>query len=130
MYSLAWSVGGRLDIDDRAKWDAYLRTVSNEMPKSDGKGKDVSTIYDYYVDRESITWSRWSAPEWKYPAWQGDNLDFSNLLIPTLDSTRSEFILNHLHNKKYPTLMIGEGGTAKTVTALMFSKNLMPNNES
>ena len=41
LYSLAWSVGGRLDIDDRAKWDAYLRTVSNEMPKSDGKGKDI-----------------------------------------------------------------------------------------
>ena len=56
---------------------------------------------------------------WKYPL-QGDNLDFSNLLIPTLDSTRSEYILRHLHSKKYPTLMIGEGGTAKTVTALMF----------
>jgi len=120
LYSLTWSVGGRLDIDDRVKWDAYLRTVSNEMPKPEGKGKDSPTIYDYFVDRESITWSRWSAPEWKYPTWQGDSLDFSNLLIPTLDSTRSEFILNHLHNKKYPTLMIGEAGTAKTVTALMF----------
>ena len=84
------------------------------------KVKDSSTIYDYFIDRESITWTRWSAPGWKYPTWQGDNLDFSNLLIPTLDSTRSEYILSHLHNKKYPTLMIGEGGTAKTVTALMF----------
>ena len=44
LYALAWSVGGRLDMDDRAKWDAYLRTVSNEMPKGEGKVKDSSTI--------------------------------------------------------------------------------------
>jgi dynein heavy chain, axonemal len=117
LYTMAWTLGGRLDNDDRERLDQYLRSVSQEMPKVEAKG---DTIYDFFVDPESITWQKWQAPEWKYPSWQGDNLDFSNLLIPTLDSTRSEYILARLHDQKYPSLMVGEGGTAKTVTALMF----------
>jgi dynein heavy chain len=117
LYTMAWSVGGRLDIDDRERFDQYLRSVSEEMPKATDKGE---TVYDFFVDPESITWQKWSAPSWKYPSWQGDELDFCNLLIPTLDSSRSEYIISHLHAQKYPSLMVGEGGTAKTVTALMF----------
>jgi dynein heavy chain len=61
---------------------------------------------------------------WEYPqAPEGsnsDHLDFSNLLVPTLDSTRGQFVVGRFHNNKRPVLLVGSSGTAKTSTINMF----------
>jgi hypothetical protein len=49
-----------------------------------------------------------------------DPLDFSNLLVPTLDSTRGQFVVGRFHNNKRPVLLVGSSGTAKTSTINMF----------
>ena len=49
------------------------------------------------------------APAWEYPE-QGegnDKLDFSNLLVPTMDSVRGQYILNQYHQQKYAALLVG-----------------------
>jgi len=48
--------------------------------------------------------------------------------VPTLDSTRSSFILKQLHKRKKGALMTGSSGTAKTSTALMFFDSLTDDN--
>lgn len=53
-------------------------------------------------------------------------LDFSNLLVPTMDSTRALFLLRMLHKQRKAVLMVGAEGTAKTSTALMFFTELDP----
>ncbi len=48
------------------------------------------------------------------------SLDFANLRVPTVDSSRAVFLLQCYHRQKRPAMMVGSAGTAKTVTALMF----------
>ena len=122
LYSLCWSVGGLLEAEDRVKFDAWLRENDRNgcMPVC----KEHETIYEYYVSPESSDWVLWRPPTWEYPT--GDQLDFSNLLVPTMDSTRSLFLLETLQSKRVSTLMLGGAGTAKTSTALMFFDTLDP----
>jgi dynein heavy chain len=74
------------------------------------------------VDHTTLEWVAWAPPDWSYP--QTDKLDFSNLLVPTMDSTRSLYLLKHLHKQKIPVLCIGGPGTAKTSTCYMFLDEL------
>ena len=122
LFCAAWSVGGLLEPDDRVKFDAYLRKLSPDaMPSlTSGSGGDASdvTVYEYVVDDRSLEWKPWRAPTWKYP--EGDKLDFANLLVPTMDSTRAIYLLDALHSIRKPVLLLGGPGTAKTSTAMMY----------
>ena len=125
LYSLGWAVGGLLEPQDRKKFDSYLRELAGEaqMPTLE---KDDDTIFEFFVDPDNkFGWSRWLPPKWEYPKEQ-DPLDFSNLLVPTIDSTRSLALLDAMHRKGYPVLMVGGPGTAKTSNALMFCNDFDP----
>jgi hypothetical protein len=53
---------------------------------------DKETVFDYYVDPLSRSWKPWEAEQWQPPK----RLAFSQLLIPTIDSTRAEFIIKKI----------------------------------
>lgn len=122
IYCLIWTVGGLLEAEYRVKFDAFLRTLDKTgmLPKC-GPGE---TIFEYYVT-ETGTWALWKPPIWKYPVGQ-EKLDFSNLLVPTMDSTRAIYNMTHMHKQKKAVCMVGGEGTAKTSTALMFFRTLDP----
>ena len=86
VYCLCWSVGALLEADDRMKFDTWLRRRDGSkriMPRV----QEGETVYEYYVDSSTGEWQPWKPPQWTYPG--GDKLDFSNLLVPTMDSTRA-----------------------------------------
>ena len=90
---------------------------------------DKESIFDYYVDEKTKEWKLWEAEKWTPPK----KIAFSQLLIPTGDSTRSEYILKNIaelpvmrHLKRNEisqrnTLFVGGPGTAKTSGILMFA---------
>jgi dynein heavy chain len=123
LYCLIWSVGGLLEADGRVKFDSFLRTYDKlgMMPKC-GPGE---TIYEYFVSGDIGDWVVWKPPVWNYPVGQ-EKLDFSNLLVPTMDSTRAIYNCTHMHKQKKAVCMVGGEGTAKTSTALMFFRTLDP----
>eukprot|EP00956_Cyclotella_meneghiniana_P009264 scaffold12733_cov74-Cyclotella_meneghiniana.AAC.6 len=117
VYCLCWSVGALLEAEDRMKFDSWLRKRDINktiMPKVD----EGETIYEYFVNAKSGEWEKWKPPAWTYP--EGDKLDFSNLLVPTMDSTRAQHVIRTIHRQKVPVLVVGAEGTAKTSTQLMF----------
>ncbi len=123
VYSLCWSLGALLEADDRAKFDCWLRERDSNkiMPTvSDGE-----TIYEYFVNPKSLEWEKWSPPQWTYPS--GDKLNFSNLLVPTMDSTRAMYVIKQIHMQKAPVMIVGAEGTAKTSVQLMFLADQDPN---
>ena len=122
LYALCWSIGGLLEAEGRVKFDGFLRTIdkSGMMPKC----QPGETIYEYFVSDAGV-WTLWKPPVWKYPAGQ-EKLDFSNLLVPTMDSTRALYNCQHVHKQKKAVCMVGGEGTAKTSTALMFFATLDP----
>jgi len=125
VYCLFWSVGGLLEAEERGKFDEYIRgcdkTVSAIMPRC-GPGE---TVYEYFVASDTGLWMIWKPPKWVYPAGH-EKLDFSNLLVPTMDSTRACYNCMHIHKQKKAVCMVGGEGTAKTSTALMFFQSLDP----
>jgi dynein heavy chain len=121
LYALVWSVGGLLSETDRPKLDEFLRGMSSTDGALPDKREDGDTIYEYFLDANQ-QWEKWVPPEWTYP--ETDTLDFSNLLVPTMDSTRATYILRHMHKSRVPALMVGGIGTAKTSTAIMFLNEL------
>lgn len=116
LYSICWSVGALLESDDRLKFDQFLRGLDSN--KSMPKVKEGETIYEYYVNPISLEWEKWSPPSWDYP--QGDVLNFSNLLVPTMDSTRAMYVTEIIHKQGGPVLIVGAEGTAKTSVQVMF----------
>jgi len=121
LYSLSWSIGGLLEPQDRHRFDEYLRSISDRnMPEIE----ENETIYEFFVDLEDFSWKRWRPPVWPYP--NQEKLDFSNLLVPTMDSTRAVFIMQTLHEQRKSVLLVGGSGTAKTSTALMFFNDFDP----
>ena len=115
LYCMCWSVGALLEAEDRMKFDQWLRKKdSNNVMPVVGEGE---TIYDYFVNQQT-TWEKWRPLKWEYP--KGDKLNYSNLLVPTMDSTRALYVIKHIHKQKIPTLVVGAEGTAKTSVQLMF----------
>lgn len=81
------------------------------------------------MDLETKQWTLWQPEKWKAPR----KIIFSQLLIPTSDSTRAEYIIDsilHLplersvirreHGIQH-TLLVGGAGTAKTSVVLMYA---------
>lgn len=119
LYCLAWTVGGVLETDDRFKFDEYLRSIDKtHMPVCN----EHETIFEYFVSIETGEWNLWRPPNWKYPV--QEKLDFSNLLVPTMDSTRACYNIFHMHKQKKAVCITGGPGTAKTSTAQMFFNTL------
>ncbi|RHY37518.1 hypothetical protein DYB25_000117 [Aphanomyces astaci] len=122
LYCITWSVGGLLEPEDRVKFDEWLRKMDDNglMPVCD----PGYLCYEYYVDASTYEWKLWRPPKWEYP--KGEKLDFSNLLVPTMDSVRTLYLIENLHKQKKPVLMVGGLGTAKSSCALMYFNGLNP----
>lgn len=122
LYSLCWSLGALLESDDRKKFDLWLRENDTNavMPKIESS----ETIYKYFVNSQSGQWEKWTPPIWEHPS--GERLNFSNLLVPTMDSTRASYVIEQIHKQKSHVMIVGAEGTAKTSVQLMFMSKLCP----
>jgi dynein heavy chain len=123
-----------MESDDRCKFHKEILEKSGANLPVIAQSKflqDKETVFDYYVDVETNEWKIWSPPEWKAPR----KIVFSQLLIPTSDSVRAEYIIDRiaqLPNVRHPerqeqgfqhTLLVGAPGTAKTSIVLMYAGN-------
>jgi dynein heavy chain len=126
MYALTWSVGGLLEVDDRAKFTKHVVGLATDN-KRVGHGPTMTekgdTLFEYRVNTDSMEWERWKAPLWEYPV-SIENPDFSSMLVPTMETARSSYIISQIHKRRRGCLMTGSSGTAKTSTAQIFFDNL------
>ena len=119
LYSLCWSLGSLLESDDRLKFSAKLAELAaGNLPPTLSASE---SLYDFFVNEESLEWERWEAPEWEYKA---DSFNFSTCLVPTVDSSRAEFLISTLLNRLHkPVLILGSTGTAKTSIILQYTNS-------
>ena len=106
LFSLIWALGGSLTDESRRKFDSFLREIEGQFPSKD-------TVFEYCVDKQIKGWCAW---EDKLPsAWRyAPNTPFHKIFVPTVDTTRNEFILRSLISKKSPVMLVGDVGTGKT----------------
>ena len=123
LFAMAWGIAGSYETKERIEFQKILQDVPQSiLPKL----KEGETVFDYYVhiDERSIEWRLIQPEKWIPPK----QIYFSRLLMPTIDSTRAEILINHLMGMKNSVLLMGGPGTAKTSSVLMYS-NKFDNNK-
>ena len=95
LYCFAWAVGGLLEHEDRQKLHKeVLEKINAPLPQISAQRQnfDKETIFDYYINPTNRQWELWAPEAWTPPK----KIAFSQLLIPTADSTRADYIINKM----------------------------------
>ena len=130
---LYWSLGAGLIEESRIKFDKQVKYYSSMGVVEEKEGKSVDpgelpgsypTLFDYFFDIDSKVWKSWKT---MVPAYIHDPVKrYNEILVPTIDTVRTEWVLNLMYSVKRPTLLVGESGTSKTATTQSFLRKLNP----
>ncbi len=127
---LYWSLGASLIEESRQVFDTQCKYIA-AVSIVDERGKFVEagtlpgsypTLFEYFFDVNERVWKPWKVliPEYVHdPAKR-----YNEILVPTIETVRTEWILNLMYSVKRPTLLVGESGTSKTATTQSFLRKL------
>ncbi|XP_048363840.1 dynein axonemal heavy chain 5 [Sphaerodactylus townsendi] len=115
VFSLMWSIGALLELEDRHKMENWLRgheTIKLDLPDIPEGSED--TMFDYYVAGDG-KWMHWNTcmEEYVYPT--DSTPEYGSILVPNVDNVRTDFLIHTIAKQGKAVLLIGEQGTAKTV---------------
>lgn len=73
----------------------------------------LQTVYDYCLDAQKKDWCLWDdkVPKGYRPA---PGIPFYKILVPTVDTTRTSFLLQTLISSKKHVVLVGGTGVGKT----------------
>ncbi|XP_044541337.1 dynein axonemal heavy chain 10 [Gracilinanus agilis] len=128
--ALYCSLGSSLLDDGRLKFDECVKRVSSmstvaedeDWAKPGSLPGQLPTLYDFHFDYKKKRWLPWSrlVPEYIHDRDQ----KFIDILVHTVDTTRTTWLLEQMVKIKHPVIFVGESGTSKTATTQNFLKNL------
>uniref|UniRef100_A0A8C4TXL7 Dynein axonemal heavy chain 5 n=1 Tax=Falco tinnunculus TaxID=100819 RepID=A0A8C4TXL7_FALTI len=126
IFSLMWSVGALLELEDRCKMEHWLRnhaTIKLDLPCIPEGSED--TMFDYYVSSDG-KWTHWNTrvEEYVYPS--SSTPEYSSILVPNVDNVRMDFLIKTIAKQGKAVLLIGEQGAAKTVIIKVFMSKYNP----
>ncbi|KAH8358423.1 hypothetical protein KR093_000053 [Drosophila rubida] len=133
LQSVYGSLGACLLEKHQIVFDEYMKRIAgfplvqdtHESPASGGQfPQGKPTLYDYFWDINENCWMAW---EWVVKPYTHDpTVKFSEILVPTVDNTRTNRLLGLMSEIKRPVLLVGEAGTSKTATIMQYLRNLNP----
>ena len=93
VFALMWSFGAYLELDDRKKFEEFLRASEEfklDLPTLTSGAEE--NIFDYYVN-EKAEWKHWSTKvdEYEYPS--HSTPEYSSILVPNVDNVRTDFLI-------------------------------------
>uniref|UniRef100_A0A8C5TYT3 Dynein axonemal heavy chain 8 n=1 Tax=Malurus cyaneus samueli TaxID=2593467 RepID=A0A8C5TYT3_9PASS len=124
-FALMWSLGALLELDSRDKLEAFIRQHDNKLDLPKIPPGSSHTMYEFYVS-DNGDWEHWSkrVQEFIYPT---DHVpDYASILVPNVDNTRTQFLIDVIAKQRKAVLLIGEQGTAKTVMIKAYMKKYDP----
>uniref|UniRef100_G1N2L4 Dynein axonemal heavy chain 5 n=1 Tax=Meleagris gallopavo TaxID=9103 RepID=G1N2L4_MELGA len=126
IFSLMWSIGALLELEDRCKMEHWLRncaTIKLDLPYIPEGSED--TMFDYYVASDG-NWMHWNTrvEEYVYPS--SSTPEYNSILVPNVDNVRMDFLIETIAKQGKAVLLIGEQGTAKTVIIKCFMSKYNP----
>lgn len=112
LFSLMWSLGAVLELDDRILLEQQIMAHPSKLEWP--KVQEEQTIFEYLVGDHG-RWEHWSerVEEFLYP--QDCVIEFASILVPNIDNVRSAYLMKLIAKQGKAVLFIGEQGTAKTV---------------
>ncbi|XP_041836758.1 dynein heavy chain 8, axonemal-like [Melanotaenia boesemani] len=123
VFCLMWSLGALLELEDRDKLEVYIRGHESKMDLP--QTKPGETMFEYMVNTNG-EWCHWNSlvEEYVYPTDHAPN--YTSILVPNVDNTRTSFLLDTIAKQRKAVLLIGEQGTAKTVMVKGYTKKYDP----
>ena len=127
-WACIWSVGATSDNDSRTKFDAFFRDLLRgkfePIPdifqgKFDIQIPDKGLVHDYYFGYKNRgDWFPWENLMRAAEGAAGAMATMKNIrryIVPTVDTTRVNFMLDLVVPSKKPILFVGPTGTGKSV---------------
>ncbi|XP_077456872.1 dynein axonemal heavy chain 10-like [Stigmatopora argus] len=127
--ALFLSLGATLMDNEREKFDHLIKKHSCLPVVSDdktlaGPGQIpgyLPSLFDFHFDGTQQKWVPWSSLVATYI--HNHDIKFADILVPTVDTTKTSWILEQMVKIKRSVLLVGEPGTSKTATVHNFLKN-------
>nr|WAW84832.1 axonemal dynein heavy chain 10 [Halisarca dujardinii] len=128
--SIYWSLGAALIEESRIKFDDVVKRIAS-LPQNAGDSGSVEvgeipvgleTLFEYYLDVEEGKWVPWKS---KVPEYLHDpDRKFTEILVPTVDTVRTTWLIELMIKVGRPCLLVGESGTSKTATIQDYLRGL------
>ncbi|PSN47670.1 Dynein heavy chain 8 [Blattella germanica] len=114
LFSVMWSIGAVLELEDRAKVEEFVLAHNSKLDWP--RIQEGETIFEYAVNEDGL-WQHWSerVEQFIYPT---DSVpEYASILVPNVDNVRTAFLISNIAKQFKAVLLIGEQeqGTAKTV---------------
>ena len=129
LQAMVWSLGACLNAGDRLVFDSSVKYLSGLSLGSTGSktpsGQLPSAkalLSDHLFQAELDQWVTWEEliPDYRHDRSQR----FTELLVPTLDTVRLEWLLKSMVSIHQPVLFVGETGSSKTATIRSYLRQL------
>uniref|UniRef100_A0A336KTI1 CSON011058 protein n=1 Tax=Culicoides sonorensis TaxID=179676 RepID=A0A336KTI1_CULSO len=127
------SLGATLMDNARIRFDEFVKAIAGMPLVEDSREKPAAsyqfptckpTLYDYTFDKDKMVWIAW---EWLVPNYTHNReLNIYDILVPTIDTLRTEWLLQLMNSISHSVLLVGDAGTSKTAVISHFLKNLNP----
>ncbi|KAM4891097.1 dynein axonemal heavy chain 10 [Sylvia borin] len=115
---------GRIKFDENVKRISCMTIIQDEnvLAKPGELPGQLPTLYDFHFDASQKKWVPWMqlVPEYIHDP----EVKFLDILVPTVDTTRTAWLLQQMVKVKRPVVLVGESGTSKTATTQNFLNNL------
>jgi dynein heavy chain len=114
VFACTWAYGGGVEDNDQKKRFHEVWTSSYQDIKYPSEGE----CFDYFYSHETNEWGHWQTKleEYEHPGMIGEELEFFDITVSTVDSTRLSYIMDLLVNQQQPIMFVGGAGTGKTST--------------
>lgn len=120
MFALAWSIGATTTAEGRVKFNNKLKGMIPDKLGLPSEG----TVYDYMWNETKKEWVKWTETVQEYIV--DTKLSYSEIVVPTFDSIRMQYVTGILLKNKKHVLCPGPTGTGKTVNIQILLSQQMP----
>ena len=145
IFCIIWSLGGVVDKVGRVRFDTLLRSLlagtikdeqewklflaknpnytgdATEGRKMTDKIPESGVVFDYRYNRSNLKWEGWMKMMGKEMPIAPD-AKFNDIIIPTIDTVRSEMVVRCLMEHQCHVLVTGQTGTGTYSKRTLFHK--------
>lgn len=106
IFSMMWSLGAVLELDERAKLQEFVYAHHSKLQLPKIQPED--SMFDYLVGDNGL-WVHWSTKVDPFIYPPDEILEFSKILVPNVDNVRTNFLIHLIAKQLKAVLLIGIG---------------------
>ena len=133
IFAFIWGIGAQIDETTRQRYDTLLQDMINgedvntkynlELEDLDepqriknNLGTDYTSLFDISFDVAECKWLNWMKTQPPYEVPVGEA--YAKVIVPTIDSIRTNSVLTQLLICQKHTLLCGPTGTGKSISVM------------